>query len=277
MVQMAPRLSAPLRPRLAPITRARGEKRHRVAFFLGCIMNVAFAETSQATVRLLTRLGCEVVTPRDQVCCGAPQDDQALPKLARDFARHNIRLFEPLLTDVDALVTDCAGCGGALKEYGEWLADDPAWAPRAKAFSAKVRDISEWLDAIWPNDLRTRWPAQRALYEDPCHLANVQRVYKQPRRLLGQVDGLKLEPQPDPIPAMCCGSAGIYNITHTPMSLSLLERKTARIETAKPDLVISANPGCLLQLQWGCRRRGLPVQVMHVVQVLDESFEKSLE
>ncbi len=274
MLQMSPRLSAPLRSRLAYLTPPRGERRFRVAFFLGCMMNVAFAETSRATVRVLSRLGCEVVTPRDQVCCGAPQDDQALETLSRDLSRRNIALFEPLLPEVDAIVTDCAGCGGSLKEYARWLGDDPAWAERAKQFSAKVRDISEWLDAIWPEGLTVRGPERRAIYEDPCHLSNVQGVRRQPRRLMEHVQGLQVEAQPVSVPTMCCGSAGIYNITHTPMALSLLEHKVDEIVASEADLVISANPGCLLQLGWGCRRRGLGVRVKHLVEVLDEAFEK---
>ena len=156
LVEFAPQMRKPIRAELPPVTPAVGARRHRVAFFLGCMMNVAMPDVSRATVRVLARAGCDVVTPRGQACCGAPQDDQAMLDLSRDMARRNIALFEPLLDEVEAIVTDCAGCSAALKEYAEWLHDDPAWAERAQAFCAKVRDVTEWLDAVWPEDLPLR-------------------------------------------------------------------------------------------------------------------------
>lgn len=286
LTQMAPRLAPPLRRELPLVTPALpsvlasgpgGERRHRVAFFLGCIMNFAMADTSRATLRVLARLGCEVVTPRGQACCGAPQDDQALQPLSRAFARHNIALFEQY-QDVEAIVTDCAGCGGALKEYGEWLRDDPEWAERARMFSARVRDVTEWLDFIWPEGLELRLPTPVcAAYHDPCHLANVQGVRQQPRRLLARVQGLELRELPEAAPVRCCGSAGIYNITHPPMSKALLERKMEDIASTGAQMAITANPGCMLQLQWSGRRNGHPLPVRHVVEILDQSLPASHE
>lgn len=275
LIQLAPRMGRPIRSELALVTPARGDKRHRVAFFLGCMMNVAMPDVSRATIRVLTRLGCEVVTPRGQACCGAPQDDQALRPLSRDFARSNIALFEKHLDAVDVIVSDCAGCSAALKEYAEWLHDDPQWAGRAKKFSAKVRDVTEWLDSVWPDSLRAQFPAARVstTYHDPCHLSNVQGVRKQPRNLLGRVAGLEMHDLPDSFPIRCCGSAGIYNITHTPMALSLLDRKMDDIAATGAELVVSANPGCLLQLDWGRKRSGQKITVKHVVEVLDESLD----
>jgi glycolate oxidase iron-sulfur subunit len=273
LVELAPRMGKPIRGELKLVTPAKGEKRHRVAFFLGCMMNVAMPDTSRATVRLLTRLGCEVVTPQGQACCGAPQDDQAMRPLSRDFARRNIALFEKYLDDVEAVVTDCAGCSGSLREYAEWLHDDPKWAARAKKFSAKVRDVTEYADSIWPAELSTRYPRQvRTTYHDPCHLSNVQGVRKQPRNLLKRVEGLELRELADSFPVRCCGSAGIYNITHTPMALALLDRKMGDINATGAELVVSANPGCLMQLEWGVKRSGKKMQVKHLVQVLDESI-----
>ena len=277
LVQLAPRMGKPLRKELAPVTPARGEKKHRVAFFLGCMMNVVLPDTSRATVRLLTKLGCEVVTPRGQVCCGAPQDDQAMRALSRDFARRNIELFEKTMGEgVEAIVTDCAGCSGALKEYAEWLHDDPKWAARAKKFSGMVRDVTEYADSIWPSELHPRYPSGakvRATYHDPCHLSNIQNVRKQPRNLLSHVEGLDMRPVPDSFPIRCCGSAGIYNITHTPMALELLDRKMEDINATGADLIVSANPGCLMQLEWGVKRGEKKMQVKHIVQVLDESIK----
>lgn len=272
LLQLAPRVGKPLRRELPIITPAVGTRRHRVAFFLGCMMNVAMPQVSRATVRLLTRTGCEVVTLRGQSCCGAPQDDQAMPDLARAMARRNIALFEPLLEQVDVIVTDCAGCSAALKEYAEWLHDDPAWFRRAQSFGSRVNDVTEWLDAHWPEDLAPACRPGIATYHDPCHLANVQGVRSQPRRLLERVAGLKLTPLPDSHPVRCCGSAGIYSLTHTPMSLALLDRKMDDVVATGAELVVSANPGCLLQLEWGNRRRGGGLAVKHVVEVLDEGL-----
>jgi glycolate oxidase iron-sulfur subunit len=275
LTQLAPRLAPPLRSELAPVTPAQGERHHRVAFFLGCIMNFAMADTSRATVHVLTRLGCEVVTPRGQACCGAPQDDQALQTLSRAFARQNIALFEPYLAEVDAIVTDCAGCGGTLKEYAAWLRDDPAWAERSRKFSAKVRDVTEYLDSIWPDSLELRFPTPAcATYHDPCHLANVQGVRQQPRRLLGRVQGLEMRELPETAPVRCCGSAGIYNVTHPPMSKALLERKMEDIASTGAQMAVTANPGCMLQLQWAGKRNGHPMPVRHLVEILDQSLPK---
>jgi glycolate oxidase iron-sulfur subunit len=272
LVEFAPRPGPPIRSELPPVTPAVGARRYRVAFFLGCMMNVAMPDVSRATVRVLTRAGCDVVTPRGQACCGAPQDDQAMLGLSRDMARRNIALFEPLLGEVDAIVTDCAGCSAALKEYAEWLHDESAWASRAQAFSARVRDVTEWLDAIWPEDLALRHAPTATTYHDPCHLANLQNVRSQPRRLLERIEGLEVRPLPDSHPVRCCGSAGIYNLTHSPMSLRLLDRKMSDVASTGAEVVVSANPGCLLQLEWGRRRSKAPVTVKHVVELLDESL-----
>jgi glycolate oxidase iron-sulfur subunit len=273
LVEFSPRMGKPIRSELALVTPAQGEKRHRVAFFLGCMMNVAMPDTSRATVRLLTKLNCEVVTPRGQACCGAPQDDQAMRNLSREFARRNIALFEEYLDEVEAIVTDCAGCSGALKEYAEWLHDDPRWADRAKRFSDKARDVTEWADSIWPDRLQPHYSANvRATYHDPCHLSNLQNVREQPRNLLARVDGLEMHLLPDSFPIRCCGSAGIYNITHTPMALALLDRKMEDIASTGAELVVSANPGCLMQLEWGRKRTGQKIKVKHIVKVLDESI-----
>jgi glycolate oxidase iron-sulfur subunit len=192
--------------------------------------------------------------------------------LSRDMARRNIALFEPLLDSVEAIVTDCAGCSAALKEYAEWLAGDPAWEERARRFSAKARDVTEWLDAHWPDEIPLAIDTTTATYHDPCHLANCQDVRVQPRRLLGRIHGLTLRPLPDSHPVRCCGSAGIYNLTHTPMSLALLDRKMADVARTGADVVVSANPGCLLQLEWGNRRGGGKLAVKHVVEMLDEGL-----
>jgi glycolate oxidase iron-sulfur subunit len=274
-VDFSPALGKPIRRELAWLTPAEGERRHKVAFFLGCMMNVAMPDVSRSTIRVLTRTGCDVITPRGQMCCGAPQDDQAMLDLSRQMARRNIALFEGILDGVEAIVTDCAGCSGALKEYADWLHGDPDWASRARSFSSKVRDVTEWLDANWPRELKPAHEPVCATYHDPCHLANVQGVRQQPRNLLARIEGLRLVPLPDSQPARCCGSAGIYNITHAPMALELLDRKMEDIDSTEAELVVTANPGCLMQLEWGRKLGHKKITVRHVVQVLDESLPGS--
>ncbi len=273
LVSFSPPLGKPLRRELDLVTPARGEKRHCVAFFLGCMMNVVMPDVSRATIRVLSRAGCEVITPGSQMCCGAPQDDQAMLDLSREMARHNIALFENLPEGIEAIVTDCAGCSAALKEYAEWLHDDPAWSERARKFSARVRDITEWLDAIWPSGLGLRHTPVCATYHDPCHLANVQGVRQPPRNLLARIRGLVVVPLGDSFPVRCCGSAGVYNITHTHMATDLLDRKMNEVAATGAELLVSANPGCLMQLDWGKRRTQSRIRIQHIVQVLDESLE----
>jgi len=245
-------------------------------------MNVAYADASRASVGLMQRFGCEVVTPKDQLCCGAPHDDQGLKDKARSFARRNILAFERM-DDLDAIVADCAACSGFLKEYAHLFHDDPEWADRARRFSSKVRDITEWLDEIIPADrsagfslldtpTKVGTPNQKITYHEPCHLANVQGVRRQPRALLARMKNLDVRDLPDA--TRCCGSAGIYNLTHSAMSKELLDRKMADIASTGADVVVSANPGCLLQLEWGARRHKLPIAVKHITQVVFESLVK---
>ncbi|MCS7251164.1 MAG: (Fe-S)-binding protein [Anaerolineae bacterium] len=250
------------------------EARYRVGFFLGCVMNAVYGDVVRASVRLLERCGCAVVTPPDQVCCGAPQDDQGLRETARRFARRNIAAFEAL-GSLDAIVADCAACSGFLKEYPHLLADDPEWASRARAFAARVRDLTEWLEAIWPEDLVPVAEGLRVTYHEPCHLSHVQGVRRQPRSLLFRMRGVMFRELPNA--DRCCGSAGIYNLTHPEMSRRLLERKMADIASTGASVVVTANPGCLLQLEWGARRARLPIRVRHLSEVLEEALSNVAE
>ena len=171
----------PLRQVLPEVTAASGESKYRVGFFLGCAQSLMFAEESAASVRVLARNGCTVITPKETVCCGMPARGYGRQDLVREQARINIDLFEK--ADVEIIVTDCATCGSTLKDYGALLADDPAWAERAAAFSAKVRDVSEFLMSIPLEKPAGRLEA-RVTYHDPCHLRRGQGVWKQPRALL---------------------------------------------------------------------------------------------
>ncbi len=279
LLQMAPRMSKPIRRELPnteyPTSQLSDPPTRRVGFFLGCVMNVAFADASRASVELMRRFGCEVLTPEDQLCCGAPHDDQGMKEHARKFARRNIAAFERL-GDLDAIVADCAACSGFLKEYAHLLGDEPAWAERARRFSAQARDITEWLDDVMP-ERPERSAAeskdavrQRVTYHEPCHLAHLQGVRRQPRALLGRLPGLDLRDLPDS--TRCCGSAGIYNLTHPATSKELLDRKLADVVSTGAAVVVSANPGCLIQLQWGARRHKLPIAIRHITQSVLESI-----
>jgi len=263
---LPPLPSRPLHTTLPTVTPAQGLRRYRVGFFLGCMMSQLFAAESCATVDVLSAAGCEVVTPPGQVCCGSPQDDQGDCVQLRRLARTNIALFERLGT-LDAIVTDCAACSHTLKEYATLLADEPAFAARAAAFSAKVRDIYEWYDAILPPTLgNDATPPLRVTIHDACHLANAQGVRMPQRRLLGRIRGIEVVEME--APSACCGSAGIYNITHPDMAERRLARKLDDILSTGAAVVVTNGPGCLLQLRAAVRERQLPFQVWHVSQLL---------
>ncbi len=269
MEAMLPRLpQRPLRQSLPEITPARGETKYKAGFFLGCAQSLLFAEESAATVRVLSRNGCTVVTPREVECCGMPAHGYGRLDLVRKQAQHNIAVFES--QDVDVIVTDCATCGSTLKEYGAYLKDDPAWAERAEAFSRKVRDVSEFLAEIPLEKPRGRVEA-RVTYHDPCHLRRAQKVWKQPRDLLKQIDGLEFVELGEA--DWCCGSAGSQLITHYETSLEVLDRKMDNLADTQAQVVASGCPGCQMQLNTGIKRRGLNVRVVHPISLLDEAYE----
>jgi len=259
----------PLRQALPEISEANGETRYRVGFFLGCAQSLMFAEESAASVRVLTRNGCTVVTPKETVCCGMPALGYGRTDLVREQARFNIALFEK--ANVETIVTDCATCGSTLKDYGKLLADDPNWAARAAEFSKKVRDVSELLMSIPFEKPQGRLEA-RVTYHDPCHLRRGQGVWKQPRALLQMIDGLEFVELPEA--DWCCGSAGSQLITHYETSLKVLERKTENLASTKADYLASGCPGCQMQLILGVRRQGLDVQVVHPIALLDIAYKK---
>jgi len=263
---MLPRLGwwAPV-PALEP---ARTAERHRVGFLAGCVAQVLFAETNRATLRVLTRNGCTVETPRRQGCCGALHLHGGAHREALACARHNIDVFPPTL---DAIIVNAAGCGAMLKQYGELLADDPVYAERARAFSARVRDVTEFLAGL--ELVRPAHPSHaRVTYHDACHLAHGQGVREAPRQLLRQIPGLELVELADA--DMCCGSAGSYNLTEPEMAGRLGERKAANIRATDATCVAAANPGCAMQIQAALRRAGSGIVVRHPVELLDEAYGK---
>ena len=270
MESMLPHLPRrPLRQVLPDITLARGEARYKVGFFLGCAQSLMFAEESAATVRVLTRNGCTVVTPKDIKCCGMPATGYGQREVTLDLARHNIALFEQV--DVDVIVTDCATCGSALKEYAKLMADDPEWAERAAAFSEKVRDIAEFLMEIPLVKPQGRLDV-KVTYHDPCHLRRAQGVWEQPRALMEMIDGVEFVEMDEA--DWCCGSAGSQLISHPETSLKVLKHKMDNVEATGAQMVASGCPGCQMQLHVGVRRRKLKMEVVHPVMLLDRAYGK---
>ena len=233
------------------------------SFFAGCIMRTAFGETERATVRMLERSGKRVTACAEQTCCGALHAHAGDGETARELARLNIDAF----SGNDApIVVNAAGCGAHLKAYGEVLAGDPAWAARAKAFGARVRDASQ---SVTPAAVGIAAPRPiRVVYQDACHLAHGQKIRREPRALLAAVPNVTIVPIADP--ERCCGSAGIYNLTHPEVAGELQRQKVAAILAARPDVVVSANPGCMLQVQAGLRAAGSDVPVLHLMRFLDD-------
>jgi glycolate oxidase iron-sulfur subunit len=269
VAQLAPRMEKPFfYERLGTTVPAEGKRRYRVALFAGCIANLAFARLNDATVRVLTKNGCEVVIPSDQGCCGALHVHAGIRGIARDLAKRNIQAF--LGGGFDAVISNAAGCGSVLKEYPLLFAEeDKEFHEPAKAFVAKLRDVTEFLAGI---DLNRELGIMkvRATYQDPCHLGHAQRIRAAPRKLLAAIPGLELIELKEA--EICCGSAGVYNVVHNEMSERLLESKMRRIDETRAELVLTANPGCLLQLRAGLRRAGGQRRVLHVIELLDEAY-----
>ncbi len=252
---------------LPEITPALGHKRYRVGLISGCIMDQVFHDINEATIRVLSANGCEVITPPQQNCCGALHVHGGEAEHGRALARYNIDVFEQY--DCDAIIINSAGCGSTLKEYDHLLRDDPIYVQRAKAFSEKVKDISEFLANIdWNKDMG-ELPITVA-YHDACHLIHGQKIKQQPRQLLNSIPGVTLVDLKES--DWCCGSAGIYNITNQEMAEELLERKMNHVAATGASIIATGNPGCMMQIAMGARQRGLPIEVKHPVQLLDEAY-----
>jgi len=269
VARLSPRVDGEFFTRkLGTVVPAVGPRRYRVAFFAGCIANVTFSELNEATVRVLARNGCDVVIPAGQGCCGALHVHAGMRDLARQLAKGNIQAF--FADAFDAIVTNAAGCGSVLKEYPLLFeAEDRELYEPAKAFSARLQDVTEFLAGI---DLNRELAVMklRATYQDPCHLAHAQRIRSAPRRLLSAVPGLELVELKES--EICCGSAGVYNIAHNEMAERLLAAKMQRIDETGAELILTANPGCLLQLRAGVARSGNRRRVWHVVELLDVAY-----
>ncbi len=244
-----------------------GPRRGKVAFFTGCVQDAFLAGVNRATVRVLQRNGYEVHFPQGQTCCNAAALHSGDTAQAHDLARQNIDAF--LRDEYLAIINNAGGCGAALKGYDHLLADDPVYAERARAFVAKVKDISEFLVDHLHNP-PTGYVQARITYVDSCHLRHGQKISKQPRTLLRSIPGIELVElaQPD----MCCGSAGIYNLVQPTMANQVLDAKLADVRATDAAIIVAANTGCYMQMVYGVKRGGLDAPVMHVVELLERSY-----
>jgi glycolate dehydrogenase iron-sulfur subunit len=244
-----------------------GQRRARVAFFAGCIANVTFSELNEATIRLLTANGCEVVVPKEQSCCGALSAHAGFRDAARQFARKNLAEFQ--IDDFDAIVTNAAGCGSTMKEYHHLFSEDEPEHAQARAFVAKTRDVTEFLADL---GLTTRlYPLRhRVTYQDSCHLLHGQKIREAPRKLLHAIPNLDFAELP--CSEICCGSAGTYNVTQTETSLQLLAEKMRHVQSTGAQTIVTTNPGCILQLRAGVALHQTNQNVLHVVELLDRAL-----
>jgi glycolate oxidase iron-sulfur subunit len=250
---------------------AQGTPRARVAFFAGCVANVTFTALNEATIRVLTANGCEVVVPGGQLCCGALPAHAGVRDVARDLARRNISAFGS--GNLDALVTNAAGCGSTLKEYDHlFTADEPEFSA-ASALGKKTRDVTEFLAALGLSAPLKPIPA-RVTYQDSCHLLHGQKIREAPRQLLRAIPGVELVELP--FADICCGSAGVYNVTQTKASLDLLTEKMACARTTNAQIIATANPGCLLQLRAGVEIHKTGQEVLHVIELLDRACSNTV-
>jgi glycolate oxidase iron-sulfur subunit len=234
----------------------------------GCVQSVVFGHVNRATARVLAAEGCEVAAPPSQGCCGALALHAGESAQARAFARDLITTFER--AGVDTIAVNAAGCGSAMKEYGHLLRDDAAWAARADAFARKVRDVSELLAELGPPRAPRHPIHARVAYHDACHLAHAQGIREQPRQLLAGIPGLSVVAVAES--EICCGSAGIFNLTQPEMASALGRRKAAHLAETTPDLVVTSNPGCILQIQSAAREQGHAFRVLHIVELLDQAI-----
>jgi glycolate oxidase iron-sulfur subunit len=258
-----------IRPReaVAEVTPAAGTKRRRVGLLLGCVQREFFSQVNAATARVLAAEGCEVVAPQAQPCCGALLVHAGEEAAAVELAKKTIEAFER--ANVDTVVTNAAGCGSNVKEYGHLLRDEPEYAERARTFAAKCKDISEVLTEFEPRAKRNALRV-RVAFHDSCHLQHAQGVRTQPRSLLSGIPGLELAEIPEA--AICCGSAGIFNLIQPDAANALGDRKAGLIAPLKADVVATGNPGCILQMQAALARQGQKTRVVHTIQLLDASI-----
>ncbi len=256
------------RPRHLQAFRAQKKK---VAFFSGCLMDTMFLITNDATMKLLQYAGCEIVIPKTQGCCGALHGHSGEVARAREMAKRNITAFEN--AGVDYIITNAGGCGAFLVDYDHLLKDDPEWRDRAEHFAGKIKDITSILIELDFHKVPLHMPEQIVTYQDSCHLKNGQKTFMEPRQLLESIDGVDYVEMKDA--GRCCGSAGIYNLVQSDMSMQILDYKMEQAEKTLAKTIVTANPGCLLQMKLGIEREGLSGQMeaVHIVDFLLEAYE----
>jgi glycolate oxidase iron-sulfur subunit len=269
MLSLAPKVTwAALFASVPARTPAVGTRRLTVGLLTGCVQRLVFPRVNAATVNVLSAEGCDVVAPPDQGCCGALALHSGRLEEARAFARRTIDTFER--AGVERIAVNAAGCGSSMKEYGQLLADDLAWAERARAFSARVRDVTEIVSELGAPQAPRHPLALRVAYHDACHLAHAQGVRQPPRDLLRSIPGLEILPLAEQ--EICCGSAGIYNLVEPDTARELGDRKAGHIDAVKPDLIATANPGCMLQMATASARLGRSWPIRHPIEILDASI-----
>ena len=269
MLSLAPKVTwASLFASTPARTPAVGARRLTVGLLTGCVQRLVFPQVNVATVNVLSAEGCDVIAPAGQGCCGALALHAGRLEEARAFARRTIEIFER--AGVERVAVNAAGCGSSMKEYGQLLADDSAWADRARAFSARVRDVTEIVPELGEPRATRHALALRVAYHDACHLAHAQGVRQQPRDLLRSIPGLEILPFAEQ--EICCGSAGIYNLVEPGAARELGDRKVSHIDLVKPDLIATANPGCTLQMAAAAARVGGSWPIRHPIEILDASI-----
>jgi glycolate oxidase iron-sulfur subunit len=247
-------------------------KAYRVGLLTGCVQDLIYSDVNRDTADVLLANNCTVITPHAQGCCGSLHAHNGEYEMAKDYARALLDQFD--LDQLDAIITNAAGCGSHLKHFDRLLKDDPKYAAKAAQWSGKVRDISEWLVEI---DFRApenvpQGPSEKVTYHDACHLCHGQKITAQPRELLAKIPGLDLKPLAESM--WCCGSAGIYNLIQPEMADKLLQRKVDHIAATGATVVATGNPGCLLQIQNGLRARGLQVDTVHPISLLAQAYRQ---
>ena len=269
LVTLAPEVTVrALTQRVPERTPALGETRLKVGLLVGCVQRVVFPDVNDATVRVLSAEGCEVIAPADQGCCGALSRHAGRLDESRAFARRIIASFER--AGVDRVVVNAAGCGSSMKEYGELFADDPAWARRGHDFSTRVKDVSELLAELGPARAPRHPVRAKVAYHDACHLAHAQGIRSQPRELLRAIPGIEVVEFAEP--DICCGSAGIYNLVQPEAAAALGDRKARQAVALAPDVVATGNPGCTLQIRTACARLGRRQTVLHPIEIVAASI-----
>lgn len=263
--------------RIAQVETPEAGEKYRVGMLTGCVQDLVYPDVNRDTVDVLLVNDCEVVTPRAQFCCGSLHAHNGELELSKDMCRRNIMAMERAaggsLDNLDAIITNAAGCGSHLKNYGHLLHDDPEFAGRAAKWSAKLRDVHEWLASIGIRKPQGDLAPQRVTYHEACHLCHGQKITRQPREVLKAIPNLELVELPES--TWCCGSAGIYNITQPEMSKKLLDRKLTQIDKTKVPVVATANPGCMVQLEAGVRASGRECGVIHPITLLAKAYRES--